>query len=120
MPPALSPGWPYTLDWSRIASMNTPAAVDTAHPVRMCIGCRSRAHQDDLLRVTVEAGRVVPDPKRRNSGRGAYVHPTRECVSAAIARKAFAKALRVGGPVDPTDLEAAVSVMSESKLGASG
>jgi predicted RNA-binding protein YlxR (DUF448 family) len=101
--------------------MNTAhAVVSTARPIRTCVGCRSRAHQDDLLRVTAEDGRVVPDPKRRSSGRGAYVHPTRKCVTAANARRAFAKALRIGGPLDPTDLEVAVSALSESKLGASG
>lgn len=42
----------------------------------------------------------MPDLKRDLSGRGAYVHPSRECVDAAIARKAFGKSLRVGGPLE--------------------
>jgi len=75
-------------------------------PVRTCVGCRTRDHQGDLLRVALVTGRVVPDPEREHSGRGAYVHPSRECVTAAIARKAFGRAFRTGGPLDPRDLVA--------------
>lgn len=75
-------------------------------PVRTCVGCRTRAHQGDLLRVARVAGRVVPDPKHEHSGRGAYVHPSGKCVSAAIAQKAFGRAFRAGGPLDPSDLMA--------------
>ena len=31
-------------------------------PVRTCVGCRTRDHQRDLLRVALVTGRVVPDP----------------------------------------------------------
>jgi len=42
----------------------------------------------------------VVDGGARLGGRGAWVHPTSQCVSRALTRKAFARALRVDGPVD--------------------
>ncbi|TAM88249.1 MAG: YlxR family protein [Jatrophihabitans sp.] len=81
-------------------------------PVRTCIGCRRRAAAAELLRVVVapDATRsapggalpVVPDPRHRASGRGAWLHRDPECVDLAQRRRAFARALRTSGPVDPT------------------
>lgn len=47
---------------------------------------------------------VVPDPTATAPGRGAHLHPTRECYDLAVRRKAFPRALRrpgelSGGPV---------------------
>jgi predicted RNA-binding protein YlxR (DUF448 family) len=79
-----------------------------AGPIRTCIGCRSRAAAADLLRVAVapEASGsgstvpVVPDPRRRIAGRGAWLHLDPECVELAQRRRAFARALRDPGPLD--------------------
>ncbi|GAA1144490.1 hypothetical protein GCM10009583_13080 [Ornithinicoccus hortensis] len=49
--------------------------------------------------------RVQPDPGRRLPGRGAYVHPTPDCVHRAIQRMAFGRALRQEGRPDTTALE---------------
>jgi predicted RNA-binding protein YlxR (DUF448 family) len=38
-------------------------------------------------------------------GRGAWVHETRECMDAAIRRRAFVRALRVSGPLDTQTIE---------------
>ena len=90
--------------------------VVTAHePVRMCIGCRKRAPAAELLRVVVASGTsgtpapdpasgsvlLVPDPRRRAAGRGAWLHPVLACADTAVRRRAFARALRVPGPIDP-------------------
>jgi predicted RNA-binding protein YlxR (DUF448 family) len=40
---------------------------------------------------------VVPDPRAISPGRGAHLHPTRECYDLAVRRKAFARALRFEG-----------------------
>jgi uncharacterized protein len=108
----------------------TPATVEAVRPqspIRTCIGCRQRAAVAELLRVVVAPdviGRaanpavgarspseelgggpvtlpVVPDPRRRTAGRGAWLHPDSRCVDLAERRRAFARALRVPGPVDP-------------------
>ncbi|GED97660.1 hypothetical protein nbrc107697_16990 [Gordonia crocea] len=48
---------------------------------------------------------VVIDHRKNQPGRGAWLHPTAECASAAVRRKALAPALRVDGlTVDLTDL----------------
>jgi uncharacterized protein len=46
------------------------------------------------------AGVVIPDPRRRFPGRGAWVHPVPECLHRAVRRSAFPRALRVPGPLD--------------------
>jgi predicted RNA-binding protein YlxR (DUF448 family) len=47
------------------------------------------------VRVVARGGEVVVDHSAILPGRGAWVHPTRECVETAIQRKAFGRALRV-------------------------
>jgi uncharacterized protein len=76
--------------------------------MRTCVGCRSRAEKSDLLRVVaVEAGagstsarRLVPDPRGRLPGRGAYLHRDRGCLELAERRRAFPRALRLIGTLD--------------------
>ena len=68
------------------------------------MGCRVRAPAAALLRVVVVDGELVPDPRRRSPGRGAWLHPDVGCLDAAERRRAFARALRVPGPLDVTPL----------------
>ncbi|MDQ6849073.1 MAG: YlxR family protein [Actinomycetota bacterium] len=78
--------------------------------MRTCIGCRKRTVAAELLRVVVVPGApdsgpvVVPDPRRRAPGRGAWLHPASECVELAERRRAFARALRVPAATDLTAL----------------
>jgi predicted RNA-binding protein YlxR (DUF448 family) len=53
-----------------------------------------------MMRVVVVEGVLVPDLRARIPGRGAWVHPTPECLDLAERRRAFARALRVPGPLD--------------------
>ncbi|MFC8042099.1 YlxR family protein [Nocardia sp. NPDC057353] len=76
------------------------------------MGCRKRELAADLLRIVVlpeEAGDgsrpVVPDPRRRLPGRGAWLHPVSSCLSTAHKRRAFGRALRVSGHLDISALE---------------
>jgi predicted RNA-binding protein YlxR (DUF448 family) len=43
--------------------------------------------------VTVDVAGDLP-------GRGAWLHPARQCLHAAVRRRAFARALRIAGPPD--------------------
>ncbi|MFC3961957.1 YlxR family protein [Nocardia jiangsuensis] len=86
--------------------------VQHAGPVRTCIGCRKRELAADLLRIVVRAEdagdgapTVVPDPRHRLPGRGAWLHPVSSCLSAAHKRRAFGRALRVSGHLDISALE---------------
>src|SRR5690606_19668756 len=64
-------------------------------PVRTCLGCRQRAPRSSLVRVVAQAGEAVVDAHASLPRRGAWVHPNSRCVSTAINRRAFGRALRV-------------------------
>lgn len=89
-------------------AVDSTGLVPRKAPVRTCIGCRTRADKSELLRVTARDGQIlidgVPDPRSRQPGRGAYLHPTVVCLERAERRRAFARALRVPGPLDTTAL----------------
>jgi predicted RNA-binding protein YlxR (DUF448 family) len=68
-------------------------------PARTCVGCRTRTSKADLLRVVVDGDEFVADPQGRLAGRGAYLHPKRECFELAVRRKGLSRALRVSGHI---------------------
>ncbi|WP_408639326.1 YlxR family protein [Nocardia yamanashiensis] len=80
-------------------------------PVRTCIGCRKRELTADLMRVVAQGEAegqsiaIVPDPRHRLPGRGAWLHPTSSCLSQAVRRRVFGRALRVSGHLDISALE---------------
>ena len=82
-------------------------------PERTCIGCRTKAPRSVLMRiVAVRAGDgfvAELDERRRRPGRGAWLHPSPDCLDLALRRRAFARALRVAGPLDTTGLAAALA-----------
>jgi uncharacterized protein len=78
-------------------------------PVRTCIGCRERAAKSSLLRLVATGDEVIPDPQARLPGRGAYLHPSLECLGLAQRRRALPRALRVTRPLDA---EALVTYLS--------
>lgn len=77
--------------------------------MRTCIGCRVKATARSLLRVVIEDGVLIPDSERRLPGRGAHIHPDARCAETATARRAWARALRVTGPVDAAPVLAALT-----------
>ena len=82
-----------------------PAAHPRTPVVRMCIGCRERKLAVELLRmVAVPTGNghtaVSVDTTGCRPGRGAWLHPDDRCLSAAIRRHAFGRALRITGTPD--------------------
>ena len=67
---------------------------------RTCVGCKERAEKSSLLRLVAAGDVIQPDPQARLPGRGAYLHPSLECLGLAQRRRAFPRALRVTGPLD--------------------
>jgi uncharacterized protein len=98
----------------RPTSAADPVQLGARAPIRTCIGCRKRAAAAELLRVVAAGGVVLPDPRRRAPGRGASVHPVPDCVALAERRRAFARALHVPGPLDPTPVREYVAGLSNN------
>ena len=82
------------------------SSAGTREPViRTCVGCGTRAVKSDLLRVVAVDDEVVADPSARRPGRGAYLHPRRDCLERARRRRAIPRALRATGPLADDDLD---------------
>ena len=73
-------------------------------PIRTCVGCRQRASRNQLLRVVAVSNRLIPDEKSSLHGRGAWIHASVNCLTLAIERRAFGRALRLNQQADPSDL----------------
>jgi predicted RNA-binding protein YlxR (DUF448 family) len=58
-----------------------------------------------------------PDLRLRRPGRGAWLHPSPDCLDLAIRRRAFPRALRVPGPLDTGALLAAVGARTQEHEG---
>ena len=58
------------------------------------------------MRLALSAGAAVVDRERRLPGRGAWVHPRRECLEAALRSDALSRAFRapVTAPDETVDL----------------
>ena len=101
------------------------SARPTQRMARTCVGCRRRDVRSALLRVVVEwngtgehlAG-VVADPRLRLPGRGAWLHPTPECLDLAVRRKAFGRALRVKALLDVAAVGAHINAQEQSAVSA--
>jgi len=83
-----------------LSAAPSPAAPGTTGPVRMCIGCRRKQRATELLRVVAVDGVVIPDPRHRLPGRGAWLHPDPGCLDMAERRRAFGRALRLTEQLD--------------------
>lgn len=73
--------------------------------LRTCIATRQKHPDTELLRVVADrddptGSRVVPDPRRRLPGRGAWIRPDVEAVELAERTRAFRRALRLSTDVD--------------------
>lgn len=77
--------------------------MTTSTRLRTCIATREIRPDVELLRVVLSKeipNTVVPDPKRKLPGRGAWITPTLTALDTAEQRKAFGRALRVTGSPD--------------------
>ncbi|MBO0805780.1 MAG: YlxR family protein [Nocardiopsaceae bacterium] len=84
---------------ARPESAQLESAPPGSFPVRTCVGCKERAAKSSLLRLVADGGDIVPDPRARRPGRGAYLHPSLDCLDKARRRRALPRALRATGPL---------------------
>lgn len=99
----------------------------TQRKARTCVGCRRRDDRSALLRVVAEwidpgenVARVVPDPRLRLPGRGAWLHPTPECLDLALRRKAFGRALQVKAALELAPVSAYIETREQSVVTTGG
>jgi uncharacterized protein len=64
------------------------AAREKHNPERTCIGCMKRDRKDAMIRLGVVDERVAPDFEGKQTGRGAYLHRTGECLERFVKSKA--------------------------------
>lgn len=83
-----------------------------AGPIRTCVGCRTTAQQNELLRVVLRQDQVVVDANNRLSGRGAYLHRNLQCIDRAIQRRSLSRALRATGELNFDQLHQAASSLN--------
>lgn len=56
---------------------------------------------------------VVPDPRHRLPGRGAWLHPSTTCLEQAVRRKAFTRALRLQAGPDVQPITTYLETLSQ-------
>jgi len=63
-------------------------------PLRTCVACREVAGKRGLVRIVRTADGVMVDPSGKMAGRGAYVHPSRNCWVQVTEGRRLDQALR--------------------------
>lgn len=71
---------------------------------RTCVGCRQRSQRADLLRIVAKSNVLAFDLSKTMPGRGAWIHPSSDCLNLAIQRNAFGRSLRLSKQIDSSGL----------------
>jgi predicted RNA-binding protein YlxR (DUF448 family) len=88
---------------------------------RFCAATGAAKPVSEMIRFVLGPdGAVVPDLKRRLPGRGIWITATREALSAAVARKAFARSFKREVRVQPDFVAATERLIEKSALDALG
>jgi len=85
--------------------------------VRRCLGCLESDISENLLRCVALDNTVVVDEAKKHPGRGAWVHPTAECVSQSLKRRAWSRALKQGPRLDCLAVEELVGQLTSDRTG---
>lgn len=81
-----------------MSARGTPSRVKK-QPQRTCVACREVEGKRTLLRLVRTPEQIVElDPTGKKSGRGAYVHASKECAERALGG-ALSRALKT--PIQP-------------------
>ena len=73
-------------------------------PQRKCVGCEQIKDKKELLRIVRSPeGEISLDKTGKKNGRGAYLCPTKECITRAVKEKRLQYALKT--PIDESVLD---------------
>jgi len=74
-------------------------------PQRVCVGCQQLKNKKDMVRIVrTPTNEIIIDSIGKKAGRGAYVCPSKECLTKAIEEKRLERALK--SPIDTAVYEA--------------
>ncbi len=87
-------------------------------PIRSCIACRRKASPAELLRFVADAHGVVQlDDGVQRAGRGAWVHPHRDCVAKVLKRpQAIRRALRCSARAEGLDARLHAATLQQLRV----
>ena len=71
---------------------------------RTCVGCRQRSQRAELLRIVSKSNVLAFDQLKNMPGRGAWIHPSSDCLELAIQRNALGRALKLTNRADSSGL----------------
>ena len=80
-------------------------------PQRTCIACREVNEKRSLIRIVRSPEGVRVDPTGRMSGRGAYLHDSKECWEKALKHGILARALKTN--ISDSEMETLRSYMDQ-------
>lgn len=99
----------------------TDAGLEAARRAvtRLCLASRTVKPVGELMRfVLAPDGQVVPDIAARLPGRGAWITARRDALAEAVKRKAFGRAFRGKGRVDPALAKQVEQLLEKDALAA--
>jgi len=99
----------------KCSSAQSAAAKRT--PQRTCVGCRQVLTKRELVRVVrTPQGSIEVDATGKKAGRGAYLHPARECWEQALKGNRLEHALK--GRLSPESREQLMDYVNNLPKGA--
>ena len=82
-------------------------------PDRMCLGCRKRRKNEEMIRFTeISAGVLMMDEKKNRNGRGYYLCPDRNCLKLAQKKSRWLASLGSMDRGDPV-VKGSLSLMKD-------
>ena len=67
---------------------------------RMCIACRSKKNQNDMIRVSKFNGNISVEKEHSPFGRGAYICNSKNCVDLVIKKRLLNRAFKANLDVE--------------------
>ena len=80
-------------------------------PQRTCVACREVNEKRSLIRIVNSPEGVRVDPTGRMSGRGAYLHDSKECWEKALKHGILSRSLKTG--ISESEMEALKAYMDQ-------
>lgn len=81
-------------------------------PQRTCIVCRKKHDKQGFIKIVKQSDGTIKIAEQKDSGRGAYICKTAECVNKCIKTKALNRAFKM--PVDESVYAALLELVNKA------